>query len=79
MEQPNPRELDLVLTSDGVDEYKRYDCRTYVKCLDVAADRGWYQFHCNDCKAYVAPPIDDPARVLFGRAGARLLKNGHNE
>jgi hypothetical protein len=79
MALPNPCELDLVLTSEGVDAYKRYDCRTYVKCLDVAADRGWQQFHCNDCTAYVAPPADDPSRALFGRIGARLLKNGHNK
>jgi hypothetical protein len=27
----------------------------------------------------VAPPVDDPSRALFGRIGARLLKNGHNK
>lgn len=76
---PNPRELDLVLTMDGVDHYKRYDCRRYAKCLDVAADAGWQQFHCNDCNAYVPLPTDDPTRKFFGRAGRKLIKNGRNQ
>jgi hypothetical protein len=75
---PNPVELDLMLTIDGVDAYKRYDCRTYVKCLDVAADAGWDQFHCNDCTAYVPIPKDDPSRRLFARYGERLF-NGRNK
>jgi hypothetical protein len=75
---PNPQELDLVLTVDGVEEYKRYDCVTYAKCLDVAGDAGWQQFHCNDCQAYVPLPKEDPSRRLFAHVGLKLLKNGRN-
>ena len=76
---PNPQELpDLALTIDGVEEYKRYDCRTYTTCLDVAADAGWQQFHCNDCKAYVPIPKDDPGHRVFAHVGHQLLKNGRN-
>jgi uncharacterized protein (DUF736 family) len=76
--QPNPQELDLMLTIDAIDEYKRYDCRVYAKCLDVAADASWDQFHCNSCKAYVALPIDDPSRRLFARLG-KLIANRIDE
>jgi hypothetical protein len=76
--QPNPQELDLMLTIDAVDEYKRYDCRGYSKCLDIAADASWDQFHCNNCKAYVALPKDDPSRRLFARLG-KLIANRIDE
>lgn len=79
MSIPNPCRLDVVLTMDGVDAYKRYDCQRYVKCLDVAEEEGWPQFHCNNCTAYVALPKDDPSRRLFARIGQRLIKNGHNK
>lgn len=75
---PNPQELDLMLTYDLVDDYKRYDCAAYAKCLDIAEDAGWQQFHCNACGAYVPLPKDDPSRKLFGRAGLVLIKNGRN-
>ena len=76
---PNPVELDLMLTIDGVDGYKRYDCRTYVKCLDIAADAGWQQFHCNDCTVYVPIPKDDSSQVALVKFGKRLIKNGRNK
>jgi hypothetical protein len=75
---PDPQELDLMLTIDGVDMYKRYDCRVYTQCLDTAANAGWDQFHCNNCKAYVALPKDDPSRRLFARLG-KLIANGIDE
>jgi hypothetical protein len=75
---PNPKELDMILTTDGVEEYKRYDCRTYAKCLDAAADAGWSQFHCNDCRAYIPIPKSDPAHRVFAHAGRKLIKNGRN-
>jgi hypothetical protein len=71
---PNPQELDLLLTIDFVDDYKRYDCIRYVKCLDVAEAAGWQQFHCNECGAYVPLPKDDPSRRLFKQAGLTLFK-----
>lgn len=70
----NPQELDVLLSIDNVDDFKRYDCRTYIKCLDVAADAGWDQFHCNDCGAYEPLPKDDPSRRLFAHAGLKLLR-----
>lgn len=82
MPVPNPQELDRVLTNDGssddADHYKRYDCRTYPRCLDVAADAGWPQFHCNDCTAYVTLPNDDPSRRLFAYVGSKLLRGRRN-
>jgi hypothetical protein len=51
---PAPRELDLQLSSESVDHYKKSDCRRYLECLDVAAEAGWQQFHCRDCHAYEA-------------------------
>lgn len=53
---PNPQFLDALLTIDGVDTYKRTDCRQYLSCLSIAAGAGWDQFHCNDCVVYVALP-----------------------
>lgn len=76
MRKPNPQKLDLILTVEGVDEHKRYDCRTYARCLDIAEDAGWQQFHCNSCRVYVPLPKDDPSRRLFAVVGARLLKDG---
>lgn len=63
----NPCELDLMLTSESVDNYKRSDCRTYLKCLDMAADEGWQQFHCNNCRAYVAVVVGPEERALVAR------------
>jgi len=78
MPDPNPCELDLVLTPGGVAVYKRYDCRRYGSCLTIAADAGWQQFHCNNCMAYVPIPKDDTTNDLFDRAGRHLVKNGKN-
>jgi len=76
---PNPQELDENLTIEGVERYKRHDCRRYVKCLDVAADAGWQQFHCNACNAYEAiPKNDDPLQTALARLGRRMIKNGDN-
>lgn len=72
---PNPQELDETLTIEGVERYKRHDCRRYVKCLDVAADAGWQQFHCNACNAYEQIPRDDPSQRVFTQIGRKLIKN----
>lgn len=63
----NPLELDLALTSESVDNWKRSDCRFYLKCLDFAAEESWQQFHCNDCKAYVAVVTSSEERALAAR------------
>lgn len=68
---PNPQRLDEVLTSKGVDHQKRYKCRRYSKCLDVACEAGWQQFHCRDCTAYVPMDDSDPEHKVFARLGVR--------
>jgi hypothetical protein len=76
---PNPQPLDAVLTIDGVTEYKRHDCRRYVKCMDFAANQGWSQFHCNNCTAYIPLADDDPSHRVLAAAGRKLIKNGVNK
>lgn len=49
---PNPQKLDRDLSVDSVEDFKRIDCRRYLRCLDVAAGSGWQQFHCNSCTDY---------------------------
>lgn len=75
MSLPNPQQMaaDLI-TEDTIDEYKRYDCTRYDRCLDVAVLRGWPQFHCNDCTTYEPLPDDHPSRRLFSSAGRKIWK-----
>jgi hypothetical protein len=70
----NPMPLDLILTADNIDNYKKPDCASYVLCLDVAADHSWQQFHCNDCRAYVPELPDRERHVLFTNLGLLLVK-----
>jgi hypothetical protein len=76
---PNPQLLDELLTLEGVDTYKRYKCRTYIQCMNYAADAGWPQFHCNDCDVYepttATLTISEPARVKL----KKKLLNGQNK
>lgn len=79
---PNPQPLEELLTVDGVDQYKRFDCYLYTRCLTTASNAGWSQFHCNDCSVYVPIPDDDPSNDGFARLAQKLIdikrKNGHN-
>ncbi len=69
MEKPNPKELiDVVLSDENVDEYKKSDCVYYSKCLTQVQDME--QFHCNKCRVYVQDP---QAPKLFKRCGLKLF------
>jgi hypothetical protein len=59
-EGQNPTILDLVLCSENVDDYKRTNCTRYNSCLDMAASKGWPQFHCNSCDAFVEAALPEP-------------------
>lgn len=63
----------MLLTMEVVDEYKKVDCKSYVKCLHAAVKANWGQFHCQDCRAYEAIPIDDPTNAFFARLGRKIL------
>jgi hypothetical protein len=71
---PSPQAIDVSFTTDGVDAYKRVDCKRYGRCLDVASDAGWPQFHCNDCHAYDPLEKDHPSHRRLQRIGAAMLK-----
>lgn len=62
----NPLALDLSLTIEIVDHYKRSDCLYYERCLDQAADEGWQQFHCKACNAFVKI-VDDRSELILAR------------
>lgn len=63
----NPRVLDLGLTIEIVDQYKRSDCAFYERCLDQAAEQGWQQFHCKSCNAFVKRTEDRSDLILARR------------
>ena len=77
---PNPRPYSGQLTVEGVAETKRWDCRRYEACLDVAAEAGWQQFHCQACPAYVPGEITLKIRreglAAFAATLATLQKPG---
>lgn len=75
----NPRSVDICLTIETVDLYKKSDCRFYVKCLDVASIAGWQQFHCNDCKAYVPLPEETRQNKTLLRLAMLLEKVRESE
>lgn len=62
----NPLALDLGLTIEIVDHYKRSNCAYYERCLDQAADEGWQQFHCKACNAFVKV-TDDRSELILAR------------
>jgi hypothetical protein len=49
-----PLELDseIDLSPRSVVRFKRTECAFYQDCMDVAARKGWKQFHCNSCNAF---------------------------
>jgi hypothetical protein len=70
------RDDELVLGLDNVDEFKRIDCVSYKKCLKLASDGDWNQFHCNNCRAYVKEELTNEEReslIRFGKALANVL------
>jgi len=71
---PNPQPLDEILTIEGVERHKRYDCLRYDWCLDIACAGGWSQFHCHDCTAYVPRPKDDLADQHVARVGPQIRR-----
>lgn len=71
----NPMPIDLSLSIESVDNYKRSDCRLYEQCMNQAAEENWPQFHCNACQAYVKIEDDHEALIL----GRKLLTIFGNE
>jgi hypothetical protein len=71
----NPLVLDLGLTIEIVDHYKRSDCGYYERCLDQAAASGWQQFHCKNCNAYVERTEDRSDLILARRLLAAIEGN----
>lgn len=77
---PNPQALsDEYLTPNSVETYKRYKCIRYLLCLDAAANAGWQQFHCNDCKVYVCESAEDTevfeSTQFYARVRAAFAKD----
>ena len=70
---PNPQPLEDLLTLESIDHYKKWDCVRYAKCLDIVCERGWQQFHCNDCTRYVQEAPDDPERKKLAQQLGRGL------
>lgn len=80
VDRPNPQALsDEYLTPTSVEAYKRYKCIRYLLCLDTAANAGWQQFHCNDCKVYVPESEEDTqdfeTSQFFARVRAAFAKD----
>jgi hypothetical protein len=73
----NPTPLDLMLSIESVDTYKRSNCRFYERCLDFAAQRGWQQFHCNHCQAFLKIE-DDHADLILARRLLPVIIDGNN-
>ncbi len=76
---PNPQELDSNLGINTVADYKRTDCRRYLKCLDIAEAAKWNQFHCNDCQAYEKLPDDHPSNHSFNKYIEKLRPHGEED
>lgn len=47
------------LTEETVTQVKRLDCALYNTCLDMAYQKGWPQFGCQNCKAHQAMTVEE--------------------
>ena len=75
--KPNPTEdKTLFITISNVDDFKKSNCKSYLKCMSDAAYADWEQFHCNNCEAFEEEtnPIDTDALIRFGNALKNYLK-----
>jgi hypothetical protein len=70
--QPHPLSLDMLLSIESVESYKKPNCVTYEKCLDRAYRMGWSQFHCNGCHAYEKREVDHSDFALAKNLSAIL-------
>jgi hypothetical protein len=63
---PSPQPAHLCADGDVAAAARRLDCRTYDRCLALAARRGWRGFHCRACRAYAPLPSHAQHRDLLG-------------
>lgn len=53
MSKPEPNKIVMKMFPEMVGHFKKYNCKNYETCIDLAIEQNWPQFHCNACTAYV--------------------------
>jgi hypothetical protein len=66
---PSPKECSLIASPDHSPAVRRLTCRRYNACLEVAVERDWVGFSCEDCKVQDLMTREEERLEIDGLAG----------
>jgi hypothetical protein len=66
---PAPKECSVIVSPDHSPSVRKLTCRRYNSCLEVAVDRDWLGFSCEDCKVQDLMSREEERLEIDGLAG----------
>jgi hypothetical protein len=66
---PTPKECSLIASPDQSPSVRRLTCRRYNACLEIAVERDWLGFSCEDCKVQDLMTREEERLEIDGLAG----------